>query len=156
MRRTIIAAAAALSVLSACSSGDDDTASLSRTEADSKVTESTAPSTTVDPNPEDCWGADDADIDAIDASMASSGYHVDKAYPTTQEPYRFVAANIVDADGKTVSKADVWVFKDEVLYAVSGGARDNSDLPDGRGLGVSVDDRLAQLSVACTVSRSDQ
>lgn len=64
----------------------------------------------------------------------------------------YIGANIMQGE-KRVSSADVWVAKGPAIYSLSGGARENSALVDGRKvLKVSAGDEYGEAVQKCVIA----
>jgi hypothetical protein len=150
-RAIMVAAAAVLLVLTAaCGGGDDD-------EADDPpvTTTTTAVATLPTPPPvpaSECRPADESDVTSIDLSMTKVNSTIDEAYTATDGPYRYIDANIYEADGMRLPGPAMWVFDGDALYALSDSALAHSDtLPEGRTLGLSPFDEAPIALQDCVI-----
>ncbi|WP_245616234.1 hypothetical protein [Corynebacterium doosanense] len=64
----------------------------------------------------------------------------------------WIGAGLVDGTGRDESRSDVWLLRDGTLYAVSGGARNNSSA--AQAAGVSMADDLPAGVDRCVVAES--
>lgn len=150
--RTIIAAAAAfvaalvlagiVGVVIVANSGSDDAASPVPDITQRPITLRSAAPTTVAPVVAGgCESAPLGVLVTINNALTSPGVLTETAMVTDAEGRQWIGANITTHDGRRVSSADVWVVNGNIIYALSGGARGNSTLHDGRHLlGLSAGD----------------
>lgn len=81
-----------------------------------------------------CEPAAKGDVALVTAALTGRATRLGEAYVVVDGTSRFVGANIYGESGPRLSSADVWVIVDGQAYALSGGARSSSNLPDGRKL----------------------
>lgn len=91
------------------------------------------PSTTAAPIvPTGCTPADAGDVQRIAAGL-KRGTGIGEAFVTTIGARKWINANIYDGADKRLSSADVWIIEGNgTIYALSGGARDDTSFADGR------------------------
>ncbi|WAL49560.1 hypothetical protein [Rhodococcus pyridinivorans] len=100
-----------------------------------------------------CAAADPGTIGLVD-SVLMGGTHIEDVWIVDGEDgVEYVAGNIHDEAGDRVSSADVWALNGGVIYALSGGARDESAAVDGRDvLGISAGDEFGSLAQNCVTT----
>ena len=145
MRRQFVAVAACAAVaLAGCSSGETTTPEPSSTSSSVSTTapsSETAPTSTeaapvTEPaeTPAGCTPATEDEMAPISAALTGDAASLGGLFTEYDGTYHYFGANIYDAEGERVSSADVWIIDSGVPYALSGGAREYTLLPDGRDL----------------------
>lgn len=100
-----------------------------------------------------CVTAPDQYVAAINGAFNNSAYVLGPAWAIQSGKYWWISANIMEGD-RRVSSADVWVAEGPLVFALSGDARRNTMLVDGRdllNLSAGDDDGLAVQ--ACVSAR---
>lgn len=109
-----------------------------------------APTTAAQPG---CAPAPLGVVATINDSLTSPGALTETAMVTDAQGRQWIGANITH-DGKKLSSADVWVVNGGIIYALSGGARGNSTLHDGRHLlNLSAGDEAGLAVQSCVTGR---
>ena len=65
-------------------------------------------------------------IGTVQAGLTKAGYRLTNALVINARGLVFFGASIVDATGKVKERQDVWILRDGVPYASTGGARNNT------------------------------
>ena len=92
-------------------------------------------------------------IATINDSLTAPGALTETAMVTDAQGRQWIGANITH-DGTKLSSADVWVVNGGIIYALSGGARGNSTLHDGRHLlNLSAGDEAGLAVQHCVTGR---
>ncbi len=143
-------------VMLGCSSSDDEGGAVDE------------PTTTGVPDepmamPDWCTPASPDDVTTIEQALTGTGNKLIDAFTMTDaNGYRYVVANLDAADGTRLTSAEVWIFDPNpgalgALFAVSGGAKDYSSLPDATNLAgadPSGSDRLIDCLTASAQQRN--
>ncbi|WP_181063734.1 hypothetical protein [Nocardia nova] len=78
-----------------------------------------------------CQPVPDRYLAAVNGSFTDSRYSLSNAWAINGSDGVWIGGHIMDGD-RRVSSADVWYAKGAAVWSLSGGARRNSQLPDGR------------------------
>lgn len=84
---------------------------------------------TFSPSDPRCGPAADNIVGTVAAGLNRSDYRLTNGTVLANGPYVYFGATIVDAAGTMKSRSDVWVLRDGIPYASTGGARNNSTFP---------------------------
>lgn len=162
MKRTLAALLIPTALLLAsCSDSEDPetapTLGVMPTTVDSAPTEAQSTTTTVpvakvsDPR---CTPAADELTFLVSSGLSKDGHELINGTVITEGGLTFFGATTVDGSGKMENRSDVWVIKDNLVYASSGGARNGtiwtkaSDAP----LKISAGDERVQAVDKCVVN----
>ncbi len=153
----------AKAVASAAPSSTTTAAATTTTTAEPAVTSTVSPSTpksstpaaaaakTSDPR---CAPASDELTFLVSSGLSTDGYKLTNGTVINDGNLTFYGATTVDSTGKVKNRSDVWVVKDNLVYASSGGARNGtiwtkaSDAP----LKISAGDARVQAVDQCVVN----
>ncbi|MCQ4148559.1 DUF2510 domain-containing protein [Rhodococcus qingshengii] len=101
-----------------------------------------------------CAPASDELTFLVSSGLSTDGYELINGTVIQDGNLKFYGATTVDSTGKVKNRSDVWVVKDNLVYASSGGARNGSiwtkasDAP----LKISAGDARVQAVDQCVVS----
>jgi hypothetical protein len=114
------------------------------------TTPAAAPASLSDPR---CAPASDNVVAQVQAGLTMDGYRLTNATVIIDGRLTFFGATTLDASGQMEERSDVWILRDRVLYASTGGARSNSQFPKASSspLSISPGDERVRAVDACVV-----
>lgn len=99
-----------------------------------------------------CTPADDAIVGWIAAGLTDSSLKLTNATVIEDDGLLFVGATTVRPDGKFENRSDVWIVRDSLPFASTGGARSTTEWPKASDmLGISPGDERVAAVDACVV-----
>ncbi|APE36421.1 hypothetical protein BOX37_23600 [Nocardia mangyaensis] len=100
-----------------------------------------------------CVEAPDQYVAVIDAAFNDSGHSLGEPWAIRDGDRWWIGGHIMEGE-RRVSSADVWVTDGPAVFALSGGARRNSMLVDGRDpLGLNAGDDIGLAVQSCVTGR---
>ncbi|MFQ6394949.1 hypothetical protein ACLMAJ_15975 [Nocardia sp. KC 131] len=114
------------------------------------TTPANAPASLSDPR---CVPASDNVVAQVQAGLTMDGYRLINATVIIEGRLTFFGATTLDASGQMEERSDVWILRDHVVYASTGGARSNSQFPKASSspLSISPGDERVRAVDACVV-----
>nr|THJ69520.1 hypothetical protein EU244_21355 [Rhodococcus qingshengii] len=101
-----------------------------------------------------CAPASDVTTFMVSAGLTKDGYTLTNGTVIEDGGLTFFGATTVDSDGKMKNRSDVWVIKDGIVYASSGGARNGTSFSNAKDapLKVLAGDERVQAVDECVVN----
>ncbi|WP_327094642.1 hypothetical protein OIE68_31710 [Nocardia vinacea] len=136
--------------------GEEDSESTAASTASSSAptapatTPAAAPVSLSDPR---CAPAAENVVAQVQAGLTMDGYRLTNATVIIDGRLTFFGATTLDASGQMEERSDVWILRDHVVFASTGGARINSQFPKASSspLSISPADERVRAVDACVV-----
>ncbi|MBF6135891.1 hypothetical protein IU501_23140 [Nocardia otitidiscaviarum] len=98
--------------------------------------------------------ASDGIVGLVEAGLTEDGYRLTNGTVIDEGSLVFFGATIVDSAGEMRERSDVWVIANNVPYASTGGARNNSEFPKASAAPVNISpgDERVQAVDTCVVN----
>ncbi|SUA72642.1 Uncharacterised protein [Nocardia otitidiscaviarum] len=157
----ILAIIALIVVIGAVAGGDkessDPTAApptTSATAAPAVTTTGAAPAGIGQPSDPRCAPAAQSVVDSVAAGLNQAGYELRNGTVIASSGLTYFGASMFDSTGKMRERSDVWVIKDGVVYASTGGARNNTTFAKASAapLNISPGDEIVQALDNCVIN----
>ncbi|MFE9321914.1 hypothetical protein ACIHDR_03790 [Nocardia sp. NPDC052278] len=115
-----------------------------------QTTPAAAPVSLSDPR---CAPASENVVAQVQAGLTMDGYRFTNATVIIDGRLTFFGATTVDASGQMQERSDVWILRDHIVFASTGGARINSQFPKASSspLSISPGDERVRAVDGCVV-----